>query len=225
MSQVNSDEFKKRAELLKIAKQTLIQEYDAMRGTNHNQWLRDSQIAWKTKGVLIAYPTAKLFPTEQEVVAKALELYNQLNQPATSIPNTPIEPTLLITPKIQITDIENPVSYQNAVTPSITEQLQAAYNSPTSYSIVDNTKEITETLPILLSTTDLVQADGDGAIIDESIAVDNSNTIVEPTTSQGKSIIEEPVESAGLVGSAPVKHSLLRSVLSGWLTKEKDKSP
>jgi hypothetical protein len=202
MSQTNSDESKKRAEMLTTAKQMLIQEYTAMRGTNHQQWLRDSQISWKTKGILIAYPHTKLFPTEQEVVTRALELYNRSNQPITNTPTISIEPT------IQETDIDSQVSYSDAITPSITEQLQAAYNSPTTYSVVE-TREITEPPP---TTTDLVQAGGDFVIIDEPIESEDSIPEVEP-------IIEEPV----IEEPAPAKHSLLRSVLSGWLSKNKDK--
>ena len=209
MTQTNSEESKKRAEMLTIAKQMLIQEFTAMKGINHQQWLRDSQISWKTKGILIAYPHTKLFPTEQEVVTRALELYNKSNQPIanTSAIETPTPMTL----EIQTTDIENPVSYSDAITPSITEQLQAAYNSPTTYSVVE-TREIIEPTP---TTTDIVQAGGDFVIIEEPIELEESTPVVEL-------IIEEPVEEIKTEEST-VKHSLLRSVLSGWLSKNKDK--
>lgn len=227
MSQINSDEFKKRAELLKVAKQILIQDYDAMRGTNHQQWLRESQVAWKTKGVLIAYPTAKLFPTEQEVVAKALELYNNLNQP---IENTTITPTTTpasapATPAIEVTEYREPVSYQDAMPVSITEQLQAAYNSHSQPSIID-TGGITEMPPTVPTITRIVQAGGDFVITHDPINLDSIGLIEEPVVTEP--IVEEPVVTEPVteesIGTAPAKHSLLRSVLSGWLAKEKDKS-
>lgn len=221
MSQINSDEHRKRAELLKIAKQLLIQDFDAMRGTNHQQWLHDSKVSWKTKGILIAYPNTKLFPTEQEVVAKALELYNNLNQPIanpsnTNVPNVSIGASLPIVSEVQPTAIVDPVSYYDAITPSITAQLQAAYNSPTSYSVIEP-GEIIEAPAELSSSAELVQAGGDFVIIDEPIDLDIIDPIAEP-------IIEELItEEPNIDGTGPAKHSLLRSVLSGWLSKNKDK--
>lgn len=233
MSQINSNEYKTRAELLKVAKQILIQDYDAMRGTNHQQWLRESQLAWKTKGVLIAYPTAKLFPTEQEVVAKALELYNNLNQPTqntTSATTTPASAP--ITPATEVTEYREPISYQDAMPVSITAQLEAAYNSPVQSSIVD-TSGVTEIPPTVPTITRVVQAGGDFVITHEPINLTNPNTIAEPVTAIAEPIVvEEPAVDESVVieetteptDAAPVKHSLLRSVLSGWLAKEKDKS-
>lgn len=233
MSQINSDEYKKRAELLKVAKQILIQDYDAMRSTNHQQWLRESQIAWKTKGVLIAYPTAKLFPTEQEVVAKALELYNNLNQP---IENTTPPPTPAIdapiTTATEVTEDNEPISYQDAMPVSITAQLEAAYNSPVQSSIVD-TGGVTEMPPSVPTITRVVQAGGDFVITHEPINLTNpeptaESIIEEPAATIEpaieESMVEEPVLTEEPAEPAPVKHSLLRSVLSGWLAKEKDKA-
>ena len=205
-NQITPEEMQKRGEMLKRARQILVQEYTAIRSQQHQQWLRDSANNWKNKGVLIAYPPLKMHPTEQEVVSKALDLYNRSMQPNTNVPTISIEPT------IQETDIDAQVSYSDAITPSITEQLQAAYNSPTTYSVVE-TREITEPPP---TTTDLVQAGGDFVIIDEPIESEDSNPEVEP-------VIEEPVVEESKEESSPAKHSLLRSVLSGWLSKNKDK--
>jgi len=231
MSQINSDEFKKREELLQVAKQLLIQDYLALRGTHHQQWLRESQIAWKTKGVLIPYPTAKLFPTEQEVVAKALELYNKSNQPAASESNTPVEISEPTAPQVILED-ETPMSYQDAITPSITEQLQAAYNLPVQTSMID-TGGVTEMPPSVPTITRVVQSGGDFVIIHEPINLDNSAPIAEPVVVEEPAVTQEPVveeepavtqEPVVEEEPAPVKHSLLRTVLSGWLAKEKDKS-
>jgi hypothetical protein len=189
MSNLNQEEMLKRGELVKRARQILIQEYTAMRNQQHQQWVRDSAMTWKNKGVLIAYPPAKMYPTEQEVVAKALELFNRSNQPIATVSNTPVTPveTTPIEPITQVTDSELPMLYQDALTPSITEQLQAAYNAPVERSVITPEPIVEE------------------PIVEEPI-------VEEP-------IVEEPPESAE---SSP-KHSLLRSVLSGWLSKNKDK--
>jgi hypothetical protein len=192
MSNLNQEEMQKRGELVKRARQILIQEYTAMRNQQHQQWLRDSATTWKNKGVLIAYPPSKMYPTEQEVVDKALELYNRSNQPVTNTTNTVIETPVStpITPTTPAIDNESPMLYQDALTPSITEQLQAAYNAPIETSNIVYEPEIKEE-----------------PIVEELIK--------EP-------IIEEPVEEIKTEEST-AKHSLLRSVLSGWLSKNKDK--
>jgi hypothetical protein len=183
----------KRGELVKRARQILIQEYTAMRNQQHQQWVRESAMTWKNKGVLIAYPPAKMYPTEQEVVDKALELYNRSNQPITNTPNTVIETPVStpIIPTTQVTENESPMLYQDALTPSITEQLQAAYNAPVETSNIVYEPEIKEE-PVI------------------------EKPIIEKP-------IEEPVIEESSEESSPAKHSLLRSVLSGWLSKNKDK--
>jgi hypothetical protein len=189
MSNLSQEEMQKRGELVKRARQILIQEFTAMRNQQHQQWLRESAMTWKNKGVLIAYPPAKMYPTEQEVVDKALELFNRSNQTITTVTNTPVIPIETITTPIsttQVTDDEPPMLYQDALTPSITEQLQAAYNAPTQTSNIMPEPEVKEE-----------------PVIEEPV-------IEEPVIEESK---EEPT----------AKHSLLRSVLSGWLSKNKDK--
>jgi len=169
MSQITPEEMQKRGELLKRAREILVQEFTAIRNQQHQQWVHNSANAWKTKSILIAYPSVRMFPTEQEIVNKALELFNMSNKPIVNAPNIPTETSS--TPPIQVTDNESPMLYQDALTPSITEQLQAVYNAPVERIVIQE--------PIV----------------------------------QEEPKVEEPA----------VKHSLLRSVLSGWLAKEKDK--
>lgn len=238
MSNLSQEEMQKRGELLKRARQILIQEYTAMRNQQHQQWLRESAMSWKTKGVLIAYPPAKMFPTEQEVVDKALELFNRSQQPVAptqtvSTATTATTPTVIPTTQDNIES--NPISYQDAQTPSITEQLQAAYNTSAEISIID-TGGITEMPPTVPTITRVVQSGGDFVIVHEPIVLNTPDAAVEPkettvTVPTEESIVEEPKEELivePIVEESkkePIaKHSLLRSVLSGWLSKEKDKS-
>ena len=220
MSQISTEEMKKRGEMLKRARQILVQEYTAMRSQQHQQWIKDSENSWRTNGVLIAYPPAKMYPTEQEVVNKALELYNRSHQPVITVETTPsTQPELQPTSTTSAFDVE-PIS--------ITEQLQAAYNAPTETSIID-TGGVTEMPPTLPTITKVVQAGGDFVIIHEPINLDSSVLVVEPEVKEEpkveepkEEVKEEPVEETKT--EEPVaKHSLLRSVLSGWLSKNKDK--
>lgn len=228
MSNISQEEMQKRGELVKRARQILVQEFTAMRNQQHQQWLSDSANTWKSKGVLIAYPPAKMYPTEQEVVDKALELYNRSQQPVIPLPDppTPVEP---ITPPIS----SSPLLMQDSQTPSIREQLQSAYNAPLPSSVM-STDGITVLPPREPTITRLVEANGDFVIIHDPIVLDNTVPIVEPEVKESElevkeepkieeSKVEEPVEEIKTEEPAPAKHSLLRSVLSGWLSKNSDK--
>lgn len=229
MSNINPDEIKKRGEMLKRARQILVQEYTAMRSQQHQQWIKDSENSWKTNGVLIAYPPAKMYPTEQEVVNKALELYNRSLQPAVPLPDS----STIVEPTVTQAEDSKPTLLQDAQTPSITEQLRSAYNSPTETSIID-TGGVTEMPPTLPTITKVVQAGGDFVIIHEPIVLGDTEPVIEPEVKETKTEepktekpveepkVEEPAEETNT--EEPVaKHSLLRSVLSGWLSKNKDK--
>jgi hypothetical protein len=237
MSNISQEEMQKRGELVKRARQILVQEFTAMRNQQHQQWLRDSADNWKNKGILIAYPPAKMYPTEQEVVDKALDLYNRSMQPAIQLPDPP-PPIEQIIPPMSSTPIDDstPTLMQDSQTPSIREQLQSAYNAPVPSSIM-STDRITVLPPSHPTITRLVEANGDFVIIHDPINLDNSVPIVESKIKEPEPEVkvpieepkadddktEEPADETKTEESAPAKHSLLRSVLSGWLSKNADK--
>lgn len=72
-----NDENQRRLDALKVARQLLNEEYIAQRAEEYNKWLVDSQVAWKTQGIKLPPPSSVItYPSEQEIVAKALEYYN-----------------------------------------------------------------------------------------------------------------------------------------------------
>lgn len=205
-NQISIEEMQRRGELLKKSKQILLQEYAAIRTQQHQQWIRDSETSWRTNGVLMAYPPGKLYPTEQEIIDKALELYNKSmvtttvnikdpitasNEPIIVNPGT-IEPLgcdpLDVTSKLQET-------YNKASTPTIDYKLLGL---PVSTYVEPLTNTITEQI----EPVSLVE------VVVEEPNIEEPN-IEEPTLEDSEEI--QP------------KHSLLRSVLSGWLSKNKDK--
>jgi hypothetical protein len=90
---MNTDDFnnhQKKIELLALARQQLSNELLKSKNDAHIGWQRENEAAWLTNGKLLPYPsTVPVYPTEQQVVARALELYNK-QQPAsntlTSVP-------------------------------------------------------------------------------------------------------------------------------------------
>lgn len=87
---MNTNDFnshQKKIELLTLARQQLCNELVKNKNDAHANWQKESEAAWLTNGKLLPYPpTIPAFPTEKEVVARALELYNR-QQP---IPDTPV---------------------------------------------------------------------------------------------------------------------------------------
>jgi hypothetical protein len=211
-NQISVEEMQKRGSLLKKAKQIMLQEYAAIRTQQHQQWIRDSETSWRTNGVLMAYPPAKLYPTEQEVVDKALELYNKSIAASALGINTPITTNTTET-KLDISTtnsnepiIVNPSSIEplGCSPDDVTSKLQEVYNrassvpiDPRSIGIPMNNYTETLTIPVIEQPEPIAEI-----------------TVEEPTTEEP--LVEESEE-------IQPKHSLLRSVLSGWLSKNKDK--
>lgn len=202
MSQLTSEEMQRRGALLKKAKQILLQEYAAIRTQQHQQWIRDSETSWRTNGILMAYPPGKIYPTEPEIIEKALELYNK------SITAT--------APKVEsptITTVSTSETIETTAEPVIEDT-----PSTSMINITDKLKEVSDkasSVPVdsklfTMSVTDYIET---------LTTLPPEEKVAEPIVEE---IVEEPVVEPTTKEPAP-KHSLLRSVLSGWLSKNKDK--
>lgn len=205
-NQLSTEEIQKRNMLLKKAKQILTQEYAAVRTQQHQQWIKDSETSWRTNGVLIAYPPGQIYPTEQEIINKALELYNKSNTPtAVNVEVTAI-PTVSLPEIIETkadTVIEEPLSSSPI---NITDKLKEVSNKASSVPV--DPKLFT------MSVTDYIET---------LTTLPSEPKVIEPEPIV-EEIVEEPtVEETPTTSEAQPKHSLLRSVLSGWLSKNKDK--
>jgi hypothetical protein len=80
---------KQRAQLLTTARTLLNDEYQKKRSEQYTKWQSESNHLWISKGIMLPYPSSFGYPTEEEVVAKALELYNAQNNKTVS--NTGVE--------------------------------------------------------------------------------------------------------------------------------------
>ena len=72
-------ETKKKLELLKLARNLLNEEYVKARADEYSQWVRDCDAAWREQGIKLPYPALPPMPSESDVVARALKLYNYVN--------------------------------------------------------------------------------------------------------------------------------------------------
>lgn len=80
---------KQRVQLLTTARSLLNEEYQKKRSEQYTKWQTESNHLWISKGIILPYPSSFGYPSEEEVVAKALELYNAQNNK--SVSNTGVE--------------------------------------------------------------------------------------------------------------------------------------
>jgi hypothetical protein len=200
MSQISPQEMQRRNVLLKKAKQILLQEYATERTQQHQRWIQDSETSWRTNGVLMAYPQGKLYPGEQDIIEKALELYNQSIAPVA---------TNVVAPILTNTTQESSVPEPMGSSPmDVTAKLQEVYNRAPSVPIDNSlfTVPISDYIETLTPTEEVNEEPIAEPVVEEVNEEPAVELVVEDTTTE----------------TTP-KHSLLRSVLSGWLSKNKDK--
>ena len=70
---------KQRAQLLVTARNLLNDEYQKKRSEQFAKWQTESNHLWISKGIILPYPSSFGYPSEEEIVSKALELYNAQN--------------------------------------------------------------------------------------------------------------------------------------------------
>lgn len=73
-----------------MARQMLNEQYINQRAEDHNRWLAEADVAWRTRGVKLPYPPFAPYPTEEQVLTKAQELLKFVVDPRE--PSAPAEP-------------------------------------------------------------------------------------------------------------------------------------
>jgi len=112
---------RQRAQLLTTARNLLNEEYQKKRSEQYTKWQSESNHLWISKGIMLPYPSSFGYPTEEEVVARALELYNaQTNNVGTGVqlPKTDESMTASVTEKLM--EVSNDV--KPVVFPEVPEQ-------------------------------------------------------------------------------------------------------
>ena len=91
---MNDGTNKTKLEVLKMARELLNEEYINRRAEDHNRWIAECDVAWKTKGIKLAYPPFAPYPSESEILAKAASLYKFVAEQellsAKAVPEAPI---------------------------------------------------------------------------------------------------------------------------------------
>lgn len=105
---------RKLGEILRQAREALNEELLAKQTSAYQIWLDSCNLSWRSKGTLLPPNSVKLiYPTETDIVNRALEIYNALN-PAVEVAPTPTvtvaEPIEPVTDTAEVTaSVEEPV--------------------------------------------------------------------------------------------------------------------
>lgn len=142
-----SKSYQQLADLLKQARQILNDTYLQDHTNAYSRWKVESDAAWLAKGIMLPYSSNIIFPSEKEVIAKALELHN--NQ--TPIPSAPmvqsdISPAPSFTTAIPLTDVAEPTAL---ISQSYSESDESKNSAPltlteTADTVPDVTKADTD---------------------------------------------------------------------------------
>lgn len=79
MDNINSDANPTNLELLRLARDLAYSDYNNRKADIHNKWVSDSALLWKNQRLRLAYPAIPSYPTEEEIVRRALKLVEFLN--------------------------------------------------------------------------------------------------------------------------------------------------
>lgn len=68
-----------RLELVKMSRELLLEEYINKRAEDHNAWLAESEVHWRKTGTKLPYPAFAKYPTDEDIVGRAVTMYNFIN--------------------------------------------------------------------------------------------------------------------------------------------------
>lgn len=94
-------------EILKIARELVINEHTDRRANLHNQWLVDSDRLWRTNRKRLAYPEIPPYPTEKEILERAKVLMGFLESQNNDEKKIKDHGNLFATKDKKIIDIQN----------------------------------------------------------------------------------------------------------------------
>lgn len=178
-------------EILRLAKELVINEYTDRRANVHNQWLVDAETAWRTRRAKVPYPVIPPYPTELDIVLRAQVLLNFLNKKEV-VPQT-IEK--IETPKVDTSLI---VEQTHTPTPLPTEHTPTPTPAPVPVSPIP-TLPVPE--PAVLPIEEVKPLAENLSEVSTSNELIPEPVVVITTTTATIAVIEESIPSN--IGDAP----------------------
>lgn len=78
-----------KIDLIKLAREQLVGEFIGQRARDHIQWVKDAEATWKTTGTWLPYPSMPIYPSDSEILARAMELEKYINNESQTPQPTP----------------------------------------------------------------------------------------------------------------------------------------
>lgn len=108
---MNNIDQSKLVEMLKLARASLNEEFLQKQNEAYQEWSASCNQAWKTRGMLLPPYNVKLvYPSEKDIVNRALEIYNKLSPvlevPVEQDPATVMSPEVFEEPVIEKVEAE-----------------------------------------------------------------------------------------------------------------------
>jgi hypothetical protein len=185
---------KQRAQLLTTARTLLNEEYQRKRSEQYTKWQSESNHLWISKGIMLPYPSSFGYPTEEEVVARALELYNAQNNvkssTGTELPKTDDEMTSSVTAKLmEVSNNVKPVVLPEV--PAITPWEQYLTPAPVAEAIPEEEEVV---LPELVEELEPVVEDVTAK--DEPVLTEEQRIEEEKSNSRLRSLLAQFITMA-----------------------------
>lgn len=103
---MNNIDQSKLVEMLKLARASLNEEFLQKQNDAYQEWSTSCNQAWKTRGMLLPPYNVKLvYPSEKDIVNRALEIYNKLSPvletPAEQDPASVMSPEVFEEPAVE----------------------------------------------------------------------------------------------------------------------------
>lgn len=102
-------EQKRLTEILRLARMELNEEYMKNYSTAHAAWLVSSRSAWQTSGTLLPFTVQFKYPSEEEVIARGVEIYKTLTGAVSPTPKEDVPEVVAYTPETAITNVPESV--------------------------------------------------------------------------------------------------------------------
>ena len=101
---------RKLGEILRQAREALNEELLAKQTSAYQIWLDSCNLSWRSKGTLLPPNSVKLiYPTETDIVNRALEIYNTLNPKVEVVPAPTVAVAEPIEPVTEIAEVTSTV--------------------------------------------------------------------------------------------------------------------
>jgi hypothetical protein len=118
---VNDTEHKKRMQVLRMAEIILKEENTKQFNAEYRGWIASNDVSWRTRGIKLAVPVAPSPPTEEAIVARALEFYKAAVVDTASPLATAAPAAIISSDNEGSTDTVPTITEQHSVTTESTE--------------------------------------------------------------------------------------------------------